>query len=203
MFISLAKDRSARRFSSVPRSVFPPSSCDKRPESRNSDSILPSRFSNPSMYFALDRSRASAPSEQSQPSVRLDVPFWRIAFLFNLGEYTIGLVVDTMRALGHFAIAFDLLLPTHIAGLRQPNFSYVSFPSMSKSQFRRKKREPSHPRDSPSFSIILIVSYSHCWLILKSLTREYRGYWRTILSVGTEKLRLLIHQHGHVEAHSV
>ena len=203
MFISLEKDRSARRFSSVPRSVFPPSSCDKRPESRSSDSILPNRFSSPSMYLALDRCRVSAPSEYNQPSVRLDVPFRGIPFLFNLGEYTIGLVVETMRALGHFAIAFDLLLSTHVAGLRQPSFSDISFRSMLTWQFGKKNEDSPHPCDSPSFSIILVVSCTHCWLILKSLSREYRGHWRTVLSVGTEKLRLLIHQHGHVEAHPV
>lgn len=91
------------------------------------------------MYLALDGSQVSAPSEQNQPSLLLGIPFWRIPFLFNLGEYTIGLVVETMRALGHFAIAFDLLLPTHIAGLRQPDSSCVSFPSMFKSQFQREK----------------------------------------------------------------
>ena len=91
------------------------------------------------MYLALDASQVSAPSEQSQPSLIPDVPFWRIPFLFNLGEYTVGLVVETMRALGHFAIAFDFLLSTHIAGLKQTDLSYVSFPSMSNPRFWRKR----------------------------------------------------------------
>lgn len=64
-FSPLVNDRSARRFSSVPRSVFPPSSCDKRPESRSSDSIRPNRFSNPSMYLALYEYQASALCRQN------------------------------------------------------------------------------------------------------------------------------------------
>ena len=47
---------SASRFSSVPRSVLPASSSVKRPDIFNNDSILPSRFSRPSMYFALPSS---------------------------------------------------------------------------------------------------------------------------------------------------
>lgn len=45
--------RSASRFSSVPRSVFPLSSSDKRPDNRKRDSMRPRRFSKPSMYLAL------------------------------------------------------------------------------------------------------------------------------------------------------
>lgn len=47
----------------------------------------------------------------------MDIPFWRIPFFFHLCENTIGLVVDTMRTLGHLAVTFDLLLPAHVASL--------------------------------------------------------------------------------------
>lgn len=46
-------DLSARRFSRVPRSIFDESFSDNKPERRNNDSIRPSRFSRPSIYFAL------------------------------------------------------------------------------------------------------------------------------------------------------
>ena len=45
------------------------------------------------------------------------VPFGRIALLLNLSEDTLGLVIDTMATFGHFAVAFDLFLATHIARL--------------------------------------------------------------------------------------
>lgn len=45
--------RSASLFSNVPKSVFPLSSSERRPDSRRSDSMRPRRFSKPSMYFAL------------------------------------------------------------------------------------------------------------------------------------------------------
>lgn len=51
---------SARRCSNVPRSVLPPSSSASRPEMRKSDSIRPRRFSNPSMYLALQDELATA-----------------------------------------------------------------------------------------------------------------------------------------------
>lgn len=44
---------SAKRFSRVPRSVLPASSSDSKPDILRSDSILPNRFSRPSIYFAL------------------------------------------------------------------------------------------------------------------------------------------------------
>ncbi len=49
----LLTDLSANRFSSVPRSVLPPSSSESRPDSFRRDSILPNRFSKPSIYLAL------------------------------------------------------------------------------------------------------------------------------------------------------
>jgi hypothetical protein len=45
------------------------------------------------------------------------IPFGWIALLLHLREDAFGLVVDAVGALGHFAIAFDLFLPTHIACL--------------------------------------------------------------------------------------
>ena len=45
---------SASLFSRVPRSVRSPSSSPKSPDSLSRDSIRPSLFSKPSMYFALD-----------------------------------------------------------------------------------------------------------------------------------------------------
>lgn len=45
--------RSAKRFSSVARSVLPSSSSGSTPDRRISDSMRASRFSRPSMYLAL------------------------------------------------------------------------------------------------------------------------------------------------------
>jgi hypothetical protein len=45
------------------------------------------------------------------------LPFRWIALLFHLREYALGLVVLTVCACGHLAIAFDLFFPTHVARL--------------------------------------------------------------------------------------
>jgi hypothetical protein len=50
--------------------------------------------------------------------VKVDIPFGRIPLLLNLCEDAFCLVVDAVRALGHLAVALDLLLPAHIAGLQ-------------------------------------------------------------------------------------
>ena len=108
--------RSASRFSNVPKSVLPLSSSDSNPDSRRRDSMRPRRFSNPSIYLALQG-----------PSVRFKVifskkpmhylPFGRVTLLLNLREDTICLVVNAVRALRHLAVAFDLFLSTHVASL--------------------------------------------------------------------------------------
>jgi hypothetical protein len=77
--------------------------------------MRPRRFSKPSMYFALH-----CPSQiQSSAQVRRNnhSPFRGISFLLDLGKDTIRLIVDTVRALGHLAVALDLFLPAHIASL--------------------------------------------------------------------------------------
>ena len=57
-FVDMKTDLSANRLSSAPRSVFPESSSDSNPDKRNNDSIRPSLFSNPSIYFALNGSNS-------------------------------------------------------------------------------------------------------------------------------------------------
>jgi hypothetical protein len=52
---SLTAERLAKRLSRIPRSVLPTSSSERSPDSFSKVSILPRRFSRPSMYFALDR----------------------------------------------------------------------------------------------------------------------------------------------------
>jgi len=83
--------------------------------------MRPSLFSRPSMYFALWQ----VVSHQDEAKARAglgrrmaDSPFGRIAFLLDLGEDALGLVVLAMGAFGHFAVALDLLLTTHVAGPR-------------------------------------------------------------------------------------
>ena len=74
------------------------------------------------MYLALYEYQVSALCRQkgTRPSSNaLHIPFWWIPFLFHLCEYAVGLVVDTMRTLGHLAVALDLLLPAHVASLQQ------------------------------------------------------------------------------------
>lgn len=77
--------------------------------------MRPRRFSKPSMYFAL-----YGPGQIGIHRLRnscSNIPFRRISFLLNLSKDTIRLIVDTVRALGHLAVALDLFLPTHIARL--------------------------------------------------------------------------------------
>lgn len=150
-FNPLAKDRSAKRFSNVPRSVFPPSSCESSPESRSSDSIRPNRFSNPSIYLALKNHKHQHHPKQDSSAVSLDVPFWRIPLLLHLSEHTIGLVVDTMRALGHLAITLYLLFPTHIASLEQTHSCQPRPPSLDPDS-RQSHNENPLPLRSSSFS---------------------------------------------------
>lgn len=52
------------------------------------------------------------------------IPLWRIAFLLDLGEDALGLVIDTVGTGGHLAIAFNLLFPTHVAGLYEVSLAY-------------------------------------------------------------------------------
>ena len=112
--------RSASRFSSVPRSVFPLSSSDKSPDNRKSDSIRPKRFSRPSIYLALQAHLAQRELGRHKKWYffsSANIPFRRIPFFLDLRKDAVRLVVDAMRALGHFAVAFDFLFPTHIACL--------------------------------------------------------------------------------------
>ena len=44
-------------------------------------------------------------------------PFGWISFLLDLGEVAFGLVVQAMSACRRLAVAFDLLLPAHVACL--------------------------------------------------------------------------------------
>lgn len=44
-------------------------------------------------------------------------PFGRVPLLLDLGEDAVRLVVDAVRAGRQLAIALDLLLPAHVAGL--------------------------------------------------------------------------------------
>ena len=45
------------------------------------------------------------------------LPFRRIALLLDLSEYALRLVILAVRTSRHLAVAFDLLLPAHVAGL--------------------------------------------------------------------------------------
>lgn len=46
------------------------------------------------------------------------LPLWRLALLLDLGEDALGLVVLAVCALGHLAVALDLLLAAHVARLQ-------------------------------------------------------------------------------------
>lgn len=61
----------------------------------------------------------------------------------------------------------------------------------------------SYPCDPPPLGIILIISQPHGRIILKSRAWKDGRDRRSVLAVGTQELRLLIHNHGHVETHSV
>lgn len=111
-------DLSASLFSSVPRSVLPTSSSERRPESFNNDSMRPNLFSRPSIYLALFTQQVSANcSRKNTASRSQSIPFGGIPLLLDLRKDTFCLVVQAVRALGHLPIAFDFLLPAHVARL--------------------------------------------------------------------------------------
>ena len=66
------------------------------------------------MYFALLRDQL----EFSLVRVSGRLPFGLSPLLFHLCENALVLVSLAMRALGHFRVAFDLLLPAHVTGLQ-------------------------------------------------------------------------------------
>lgn len=106
-------DLSASRFSRAPKSVLLASDSDSKPDRRSKDSIRPSRFSKPSIYFALARVNYRSGAGNSMGGI----PLWRISLLLDLSKHTFRLVVYAMRAFWHSPIAFYFLFPTHITGL--------------------------------------------------------------------------------------
>lgn len=73
------------------------------------------------------------------------IPLGRIPLLLDLCENALRLVIDAVCARGHLPIAFDLLLPTHIAGLR-----YISLDPCAPGS------EISYPRDPPPLGLIAL-----------------------------------------------
>lgn len=65
--------------------------------------------------------RRSAAAMKKQYSICASIPFGRISLLLHLSENTICLIVYTVGAFGHLAVAFDFLLPAHVAGLQGDN----------------------------------------------------------------------------------
>jgi hypothetical protein len=114
-------DLSASLFSSVPKSVLPLSSSDSKPDRRSNDSIRPSRFSSPSIYFAL-RTRMSHLSRVEAG----DIPFGWVSFLLDLSKYAFGFVIDAVCTRWHFAVTLDLLFSTHVTRLLQVSFGKPS-----------------------------------------------------------------------------
>lgn len=137
-------------------------------------------------------------------SAAKSLPFWRVAFLFHLRKHTVRLVIDAVRALGHFAVTLDLLLPAHIASLQRERLV-----RRTSRHFRRHGAtapatgHSTHPRDPPSFRIITIVAQAHGRVIVEGRVGERGGNRRTVVVIGAEQRLLLIHQHGHIEAHAV
>lgn len=105
---------SARTFSFIfSRSMSSPSPFSI-PESFSRDSIRPRRFSNPSIYFALQL------GQRRRPLSEVDrIPFGRIALLLNLSEDTFCFVVETVRTCWHLPITLYFLLSAHITRLPQ------------------------------------------------------------------------------------
>jgi hypothetical protein len=83
------------------------------------------------------------------------IPFGRVALLLYLREDAFRFVVDAVGALWHFAIAFDLFLPTHIARL-SPLESISVYLGMI---------HP-HPRDPPPLRITGLVPRAQCRIIV-------------------------------------
>ena len=68
------------------------------------------------MYFALVRNLAYVRPRRARA---VSLPFRRISLLLDLGEDTLGLVVDAMRTRRHLPVTFDLLLSAHVASLQR------------------------------------------------------------------------------------
>ena len=105
---------SASLFSNVPRSVFPHSSSFTSPDRLRRASILPRRFSKPSMYFALFQHQCQQSAQLEPPEL---IPFGLSALLLYLREYALCFIIDAMRTRRHLSITFDLLFPAHVASL--------------------------------------------------------------------------------------
>ena len=123
------------------------------------------------------------------------VPFGRIPLLLDLSEDAIGLVVDAVRALGHFPVALDLLLPAHIARLKHKHTD----------QRRRgssRNRGP-YPSDAPALGIVTIIAHAAYQSVVEVMSVHHRRNRRAIGVVCSEDLRRLIEELGHFVAQVV
>lgn len=208
LFVSPLVDTfSARRFSRVPRSVLPASSSERRPDILRSDSMRPSRFSRPSIYFALCPS-----SECMSLRLRQDrLPFRWIPLLFHLCKYAFCFVVYTVRARGHPSVTLDLhshrlaAAETHKQEHAAPSsFDTCRMPIRAvRTLILIDRLFPTHSRDSPSLRIILIDT-PLLITIAEDRSREDRLCRRAVGIVGAKDLGWLRHEVGrHLEAVSI
>jgi hypothetical protein len=135
---------SASFFSRVPRSVAPLSSSPSNPVQHVSPVSLRihrvqevwlrlAGYAEPNSYLITSRDSpcgltGSRGPQYTSPCAALvnwllansgfmNLPLWRVSLLFDLGEHTIRLVIDAMRAGRQLAVALDFLLSAHVASL--------------------------------------------------------------------------------------
>ena len=129
------------------------------PDSRSKLSMRPNLFSRPSMYLALDAygklsSAGPACGQQRVAGIRKDVPLGRIALLLDLGEDAVGFVIDAMRASRKLAVALDLLLSAHVAGLVTNGTQLaIAIPP----------HPPSHPAERREIGTNSLLQFSSSW----------------------------------------
>jgi hypothetical protein len=107
------------------------------------------------------------------------LPFGRIALLLYLRKDTFSLVVGAMAALGHPAIAFDLLLPAHIASL-------FLLSDLSSSECCAP-----YPGNSSALGVVIVQANIETVTEVVAL-RQYRRHRGPVLVVGAEDLRCLL-----------
>lgn len=165
------------------------------------------------MYLALDAygklsSAGPACGQQRVAGIRKDVPLGRIALLLDLGEDAVGFVIDAVRASRKLAVALDLLLSAHVAGLATngTQLAIAIPPTHRRTRPSGERLERTHSCNSPPLGLVRIVEERAG--VAKHLRRQLRRQLVELhprVWIATKYLGRLIHQWGsphrrHLEA---
>jgi hypothetical protein len=110
------------------------------------------------------------------------IPLWWLPFLLDLCEDTFRLVVLAVCARGHLAVAFDLLLPAHVASLHPVSMALCYSPIAA----------CIYPCNAPPLGIASIVVVVHV------VVGEHVAWWhlRSIVAAAAEETRRWRVHHG-------